>query len=125
MAAEWPATSIGCIRSASTARATSIPAKSTPESACRNSSATAPTVAPAQARPPSAAKPRNANRRQPPQRVKHYKGRAARRGLLHLHHGPVPFDAGAQHLIHRLCPPGLGENLDFGVTGKSLRLDRT
>ena len=41
-AAAWPAISTGCIRSAWTAKATSTPAKSIPESASRNSSATAP-----------------------------------------------------------------------------------
>ena len=36
----------------------------------------------------------------------------------------MAFDAGPQNLIDRLCPPVVGENLDFGVTGKALRLDR-
>src|ERR1700754_1477570 len=39
-------------------------------------------------------------------------------------HGPVPRDTRPQHLIHRLAPPAVRENLDLGIAGKTLRLDR-
>src|SRR4029453_6324407 len=38
-------------------------------------------------------------------------------------HRPVPLDAGLQHLIHLPAPPVARKNLDFGIAGKSLRLD--
>src|ERR1700733_3145619 len=44
--------------------------------------------------------------------------------LTALYHRPMPPDAGLQHLVHRLLPPGIGENLDLGIAGKPLRLDR-
>ena len=62
-AAGWPAISTGCIRSASTAKATSTPARSIPENACRSSSATAPMAAAARDRPSSAARQPSGNRR--------------------------------------------------------------
>src|SRR5579863_2344916 len=62
MAAGWPAISTGCIRSAGIARAISTPAKWTPESACKNSSATAPIAARERARPSSAARQRKGNK---------------------------------------------------------------
>ena len=40
-----------------------------------------------------------------------------------LNHRPVPLDAGAQHLVHRLAPPIIGEDLDLRRAGKALRLD--
>src|SRR5215469_5806456 len=42
-----------------------------------------------------------------------------------LHHGPVPLDANAQDLVHRLVPPGVGKDLDLGIATKTLRLYRS
>src|SRR6266853_1223113 len=41
-----------------------------------------------------------------------------------LHHRAMPRDAGLQNLVHRLVPPIVRKNLDLGITGKTLRLDR-
>src|SRR5450631_3673156 len=41
-----------------------------------------------------------------------------------LHHRPMPFDAPLQHLVHGPLPPLAGKDLNLGIAGEALRLDR-
>jgi hypothetical protein len=45
----------------------------------------------------------------------------AREAWLHL--GPMPLDAGSDHLVHGAAPPILGKNLDFAITIEAEPLD--
>src|SRR6266478_239411 len=53
------------------------------------------------------------------------RGNAGMQNEVSSNHRPVPRDAGLQNLIHRLLPPVVGKNLDLGIAGKAMRLDRT
>jgi len=51
------------------------------------------------------------------------KGNAGMQDADGSNHRAMPFDAGPQHLIHRLFPPVAGKDLDFAIAVKALSLD--